>query len=583
VDRDQLRQWLTLLPTTASSTEAIDLLGALASRIAESLRTRHPDALPATSHPLARTLPDELAVPDILGPAWETLMASDDRRQLGAHFTPQRVADDIVGIACQLLPTAVRDGSQVPVVWDPTCGGGAFLLSAARALAARGHDPAAVIGSMYGTDIDPVALQVAGATLQLWAPHGERPVLASTDVLVDVPASLPASGVDLVVGNPPFLSQLTTDTARSVERRAKLLERFGPAARGYVDDAGLVLLAALEHVSEHGVVALVLPQSILGASDAQALRSQVDSIAHLQALWIESGGAFEAAVDVVAPVFSHSTSTAMTMVHHDGRELVLPESAHGWAAGLALAQGVPQVPLGSGAGTIRQLADITAGFRQHFYGIADAVREAEDDDDPNRLVTSGAIEPLWNRWGMAHIKFAGNRWHRPVVDLDRVEDADVAGWFRDRRVPKLLIASQTPVPEVVVDPGGVLLPSVPVISVEPHDPHDLWRLAAILSSPVVAAMLATQSAGTGLSTRAIRVRASDLAAVPLPADEQAWNDGAVAAEQAHAAAHAGHHGERQQHLRALAAAMATAFGCTAHADELMAWWWERIRFPAEAS
>ena len=100
--------------------------------------------------------------------------------------------------------------------------------------------------------------------------------------------------------------------------------------------------------------------------------------------------------------------------------------------------------------------------------------------------TSGLIEPLAVAWGRASVRFAGRRWQRPVVQLDAV-DPSIARWVQSQLVPKLVIATQTRVLEVAVDDDGCFVPSTPVIAVH-APPERLWHLAAALGAPPITAL-----------------------------------------------------------------------------------------------
>jgi hypothetical protein len=70
--------------------------------------------------------------------------------------------------------------------------------------------------------------------------------------------------------------------------------------------------------------------------------------------------------------------------------------------------------------------------------------------------------------------------------------------------------------EAVADPAGEWLPAVPVIRVVPHDGVDPWQIAAVLTSPVASALIAGQSAGSGLSPTTVRVSQRTLGALDWP-------------------------------------------------------------------
>ncbi|MEO0495553.1 MAG: hypothetical protein AAF081_19265, partial [Actinomycetota bacterium] len=156
-------------------------------------------------------------------------------------------------------------------------------------------------------------------------------------------------------------------------------------------------------------------------------------------------------------------------------------------------------------------------------------------------------------------RFAKRSFDAPSVLIDRV-DPSIAGWVRDRLVPKVLVASQTRVLEAIVDAEGRRVPCTPVVSVEPTGSASVWHLAALLTSPVASAWLLADAAGTALSADAVRVSASTLAALPLPADDRAWDTAAEAA--------------RTGDVAGCGRAMLTAHGIDD--DTLLAWWWERM-------
>ena len=173
---------------------------------------------------------------------------------------------------------------------------------------------------------------------------------------------------------------------------------------------------------------------------------------------------------------------------------------------------------------MRDQAEVVAGFRDEYYGLAGHVHESTDDDPDGRLVTSGVIDLGRCRWGEHPIRFAKQVWERPVVDRAGVEEAGgrAAALMRRVAVPKVVVATQTRVIEVAVDESGSWVPSTPVVSVIPHDPDRRWLIAAAIAAPPVVAWMLDRSAGTALQPGALRPTAPLLAAAPLPLDETAW-------------------------------------------------------------
>jgi hypothetical protein len=501
-----------------------------------------------------------------IGRAYEATLSPAARRD-GAHYTPPDVAAGLVRRAVDLL-----DPTRLPRCWDPACGGGAFLVAVAEELVARGWSPADVVAhAMAGTDIDPGAVAAARAALAAWAAaHG----VVDVDPRVAVGDGLEGAGAsfDLVVGNPPFRSQLDAATARDGATARRRRERFGALAGGYVDDAVLFLVAASEALRPGGVACLVQPRSTLAAAHAAPARAElVAGDRRLVAAWFPGDRVFDAEVDVWAPFLQRggpSGGSSTAAVVYGGRTAdrsvaSVAVSDGDWAALAAALDGVPALgPLATSA----RLADrgvATAGFRDEYYAVLAHTADDEPASGGMRVVTTGLIDPGACRWGTVPARFGKRTWRHPGLDAGAVAEAAprVGRWVRGLAVPKVLVASQTRVVEAVADRRGDLVPVTPTVAVVPTDPADLDRLVAALVSPPIAAWLRRRRAGSGMSTRAMRVAAADLLDVPLPADEVGWS--AVAERFA-----AGTTWEEH------ATAMCAVYGVDA--DPLAAWWLDEL-------
>lgn len=142
-----------------------------------------------------------------------------------------------------------------------------------------------------------------------------------------------------------------------------------------------------------------------------------------------------------------------------------------------------------------------------------------------------------------------------------------------------MLATQTKVLEALVDLHGRLLPSVPVITITVPDVADFWRLGALLSSPPITLAAACRHLGAALSSDALKLSASDVLELPLPAERDAWDE---AAGHFEAASLARADVLRSEELRSSASLMCRAFGL-GDDDELLSWWAQRLpnRRPAK--
>jgi len=405
----------------------------------------------------------------------------------------------------------VRAGQWVRVL-DPACGDGRFLLAAAAMIEAAGATPV-----LTGVDIDLGGLRAAGLL-------GRRMGVAIEGIEADALGyDWGSRRFDVVVGNPPFLSQMATATARDGG------SRFGGGT--YANAAADFLALSSRLVDDGGRVGLVLPVSLLTARDAGPIRAAVESTCALRWFWSSPSMMFEAAVHTCAIGLERSArgqrpvgrpvSRSVGHEFEPAADVDRPSAAtanHHWGWLIADWNGVPPVPTVRSTSTMSDHALVTANFRDQYYGLVGAV---SDDGDGPPLITTGLIDIGRCHWGERPTRFAKQRYAAPRVDSTNFPPF-MQRWAERCLVPKVLVATQSRVIEAVVDEAGAWLPAVPVIRLVPNRPEELWEIAAVLTSPVASALIAEQSVGSGLSRHTVRVSQRTLGLLP-------WPDGDLAA------------------------------------------------------
>lgn len=563
-----------------TTTDVLRALGATADALARALgvapedRERLAPLVPLLGpHPDGGPVPGR-PDPTSLGAAHEALLDPEHRRRRGVHYTPPAAAATLVALALgHPAEVALGASSEAPLLCDPSCGGGVFLLAAADHLVALGRPPAAALAAVAGIDLDPGAVEVARAALVLWAAAhglaGDALVAAARQVieLVVVGDALvepwPGEGaLAAVVGNPPFGGQLARRTARDRAAGDAARALLGGTAAGYTDTAALFLVRAAGAVAPGGRVVLLQPVSFLGSRDAGAVRRRLDDHANLEAVWLPGERLFGASVDVCAPVLALAeplaapSGTTTVAVRSGPTSEVVAEvpaarlaGAGSWAPVLAAATGVPAVDL-SGRPLLGEWVRATAGFRDEFYAlvpfVADRPELAPGDEGRSpalpeglaRLVTAGLIDPACTSWGHRPTRLAGRRLLTPTVDVAALRaradgpdgDRRLAAWADARLRPKVVVATQTRVVEAAVDHDGSWWPSVPVVSVvldpELDDEHHRLLVLAALTAPPASAWAAERSGGTALAPQALKLSARQVREVPLPVDRERWEEGA---------------------------------------------------------
>ncbi|MCU1360539.1 MAG: hypothetical protein JWN99_1828 [Ilumatobacteraceae bacterium] len=369
-------------------------------------------------------------------------------------------------------------------VLDPACGDGAFLAGVRRALGPSVR--------LMGVDIDADAVTSA------------RDALPDADIVHADALSMEWGEriFDVVIGNPPFLNQLSAATTRGGR------SRFGGGP--YADAAAEFLALSSSLTRPGGRFGMVLPQSILSTRDAAPIRAAVLQQAALRHAWWSPTAMFDATVRTCALVFERAGESAAVSRSYGPSFTPVPDvvapSGASWSSLLAAPDQRP--PAGDGP-VLGDIASFAVDFRDQYYGLIGAV---SDDSHGPPLITSGLIDPGRCRWGERPVRFAKQRFAAPRVDLDRLTPK-LQRWAQTRLVPKILIANQTTVIEAVVDREGAWLPSVPVITCTSPD---LDRVMDALSSPDAIAWVRHQAAGSGLSAHTVRLSPTLLATIPLP-------------------------------------------------------------------
>lgn len=377
------------------------------------------------------------------------------RKQLGAWYTPPALVDAVVR-------EAVFPGARS--VLDPACGDGRFL-------AASG------LPEQTGIDIDPTTSFIHDDSLRRdWG----------------------GAGFDVVLGNPPFLSQLAAATSRGGS------SSFGGGP--YADAAAEFLELAMRLTRPGGRVGMVLPLSLLSTRDAASIRAAVDRRAALRWMWWSTTHMFDANVRVWAGVWEVGGAPGpVRRAYGPSFEELAPMAmpAH-WSA--LLTGSTPAEHRGAVLGDV---ATFAVDFRDHYYGLVDAVSDSVDGPP---LVTSGLIDPDRCWWGERPVRFARRRFEAPRVALDRLSPV-MQQWAQRRLVPKILIANQTRVIEAVHDRAGEWLPGVPVITCVTSSPGVVLE---VLASDAATAWVHDRAAGSGLGAGTVRLSPALLAGIPLP-------------------------------------------------------------------
>ena len=518
---------------------------------------------------------------DALALAWQLDLATrdDQRRRRGAFYTPASLAATLVEQALEQLPHPPGVGN-APRVLEPACGAGVMILCWIDALERRGVAPGDVAAAVHAWDSDPVA--VALTRLSVERRWGPEVAALLTLCCVDALAPDPSEGrslrpaFDVIIGNPPFGNAIGQATGRGQAEREAHQLRFPLAARGAYDKASLFLELADQLLDDDGVLALVLPLSLLAGPAAAALRAELHDRRGLRAvLHVTSVSVFaEAQVHVAAVVIGGarlagpaSTSDAVRVVPWPdpltGDEARRPAKRIEAAPGVVFRRLVDPAAWGSllspwhdvaslavpGLVRLDERLDIRASAAAaEAYAWQASVRElvpaAHGAASPPafRLVVSGSIEPMRIDWGARPTRYLGARFQRPVLDAACLS----ATRLQQASSPKALVAGLSAVIECAPDESGAFVGAVATLTVMLRDPAAeaspalIRRVAAVLNGVWVRAQYLAMWGALRLGGGSVQVSRDKLGQLRAPAawflePSQVADAGAAAIPALHAA------------------------------------------------
>ncbi len=532
------------------------------------------------------------------------------RTAQGSFYTPFHMVERILEISFKDLDLKGFVKLESPFrIMDPTCGTGNFLLISALYLADvystrfANKDEAldwVVRNCIYGLDIDDLAVSQAKNNLSSLTSNRVHPdelsshfhvgnvmLITEQDDLFSEDGDTWSTvfpevfggknwGFDAIFGNPPFLNPLKKETAIDEFTASQVRETLGNASQALTNTATLILQISRNIIRpETGFLALVQPISIVATRDSFDVRREIDELGLISGVWICEDKVFDAAVQTCVlfitskrqefvEVYSAAAGSHLT-------KLPYPSDLGNWSRYIYTAHGLPELVFES-SGTLGDVATSSNDFRDEYYGLIGSIVDSEvaDDSVSPKLITVGKIDLMKLSWGDEPTKFAKEVYQYPRVEVAKL-DAKMRAWAKQLAKPKLLVATQTKVIELIVDETGTLLPSIPIASVFPRDNADLWRIAACLAAPVTALYSLSKLAGAGMNAEVLKISSRFISTIPLPIGVDEWDEASALLREAHLATD----GQRHALLVKYGLKMCSAYRVT-NTDEIVSWWETRI-------
>lgn len=243
----------------------------------EPFRLAEPVVLQAALAIADEVLSDGARVADPLGTAFDAFLSGryDHSGGLGTFLTPSSVARMMAEIVLQLLPSDAFRRVRGPVIADPFCGTGRFLVAAFDAVEERSVEADLVgllNGGLVGADQSTSAISKSGLNLLLYGAR-QPSVFTVADSMTDSGLDALRGKLWAVLTNPPFGGGKYADE----EGIARTRELFPNLRRGGSIDPALAGLARSLHLLRpDGVLGIVLPEGIVNGRQFEELLQDSD-------------------------------------------------------------------------------------------------------------------------------------------------------------------------------------------------------------------------------------------------------------------------------------------------------------------
>jgi tRNA1(Val) A37 N6-methylase TrmN6 len=176
---------------------------------------------------------------DPLGLLYQSLRSEGNKSKNGSYYTPPQITDEI--ISCL--------GNKTETFFDPCCGTGSFLLSAAK-------NKNIYIENIYGSDIDNNAVFIAKINLLLHFRHSAKiPNIYCTNILCNSQEEFLSEikgKIDVIATNPPWganKNEILSEEYKNILNSNEIFSMF--------------IAKSLEIIKDKGECIFLLPESIL--------------------------------------------------------------------------------------------------------------------------------------------------------------------------------------------------------------------------------------------------------------------------------------------------------------------------------
>lgn len=191
---------------------------------------------------------------DLPGMVYLSIKALNQRKALGAYYTPTPVVKKLLGT---LFKRHAFFASTEFL--DPCCGTGNFLLQLPDSIS---------LDQIYGNDIDPISILLTRCNMALKFKCRDFSLLETHFTVSDYFLWDTKKQFDVILGNPPWGSSFSKEENLELKKRYQCIQK---KPESYV----IATEQSLKLLKEQGVLSFVIPESVLSVSSHRKIRKKL--------------------------------------------------------------------------------------------------------------------------------------------------------------------------------------------------------------------------------------------------------------------------------------------------------------------
>jgi len=215
---------------------------------------------------------------------FENVIDNEKKKKEGVVYTPDYIIDFILDYSIDIF-NKNNSTNFIPIICDPACGSGGFLLQALKKISTIYKIPLEeTLNYIRGVDINPHSISYTRALIEIFfivqtktLPKNNFNLFVMDTLLTDTSKYLKKinapNGIDILVTNPPYVKLQHLEE----EYRTQLIEKYSKYIHGNFSTSILFILKGYNLLSNNGVLGYITQNNFFTSLTAKNIREYLQN------------------------------------------------------------------------------------------------------------------------------------------------------------------------------------------------------------------------------------------------------------------------------------------------------------------